>query len=99
THLLKRLHLLEDREGHRCELRYVRDKDGHEVDFAVLRDGKLHELVEAKLSDGSVAPALRFFAEKLRPTRAIQVVGAASTKGSRHGDLSVVSVLDEFAKL
>ena len=36
THLLKRLHYIEDREGYRCELRYIRDKEGREVDFVIL---------------------------------------------------------------
>src|SRR3989304_2651073 len=33
THLLKRIHFLEDRDGDRYELAYVRDRDGREVDF------------------------------------------------------------------
>ncbi|HED13662.1 MAG TPA: hypothetical protein ENI62_08415 [Gammaproteobacteria bacterium] len=34
--LLKRLHFIEDHDGYRCELRYIRDKEGREVDFATL---------------------------------------------------------------
>ena len=32
TSLLKRLHFLEDRDGYRYELRYIRDKEGREVE-------------------------------------------------------------------
>jgi len=31
TSLIKRLHFLEDRDGYRYELRYIRDKEGREV--------------------------------------------------------------------
>ena len=99
THLLKRLHLLEDREGHRYELRYIRDKEGREVDFAVTKDGQLQELIEAKLSDTSVAPSLTHYAQKLQPQRAVQIVGAARHAALRKGSLSVVRAIDEFARV
>jgi uncharacterized protein len=97
THLLKRMHLREDRDGHRCELRYLRDKEGREVDFVLLEDGKLDALVEAKLTDPDVSPALRYYAERLGPARAVQVVGNLRKPTLRKGSLSVTSVLDEFA--
>jgi predicted AAA+ superfamily ATPase len=49
TSLLKRLHFLEDRDGYRYELRYIRDKEGREVDFVIVKEGELEELIEAKL--------------------------------------------------
>lgn len=57
-HLLKLCHFLEDRDGHRVELRYVRDFEGREVDFLVLAEGRPWFAVEAKLSDGPASPAL-----------------------------------------
>lgn len=74
THLLKKLHYLEDRDGYRCELRYIRDKEKREVDFAVLKDGVLTELIEAKLSDDAVSRHLQYYAERLKPERAVQIV-------------------------
>ena len=74
THLIKRLHFTEDREGHRMELRYIRDKEGREVDFAVLKDGKLEELIEAKHGDDKIHRPLSYYAERLNPRRAIQLV-------------------------
>jgi predicted AAA+ superfamily ATPase len=94
THLLKRLHLREDRDGHRCELKYLRDKEGREVDFVVLEDGRLEELVEAKLSEPGIAPSLGYYAERLRPARAIQIVRDSKRPGLRKGALSVVSALE-----
>jgi predicted AAA+ superfamily ATPase len=62
--LLKYCHLLEDTEGFRMELRYIRDTDKREVDFVVLQDSKPLFAVEVKLSDTKLAPALRYFAER-----------------------------------
>ena len=73
--LLKRLHYREDREGHRCELRYIRDKEGREVDFAVVIDGVLDELVEVKSADDALSPALAYYTRRLKPRRATQIVG------------------------
>jgi predicted AAA+ superfamily ATPase len=58
-HLLKFCHLLEDREGYRVELRYLRDKAGKEVDFLVTVNRKPWLAVEAKLAATSVEPSLR----------------------------------------
>ena len=74
THLLKRLHYLEDYEGYRCELRYIRDKEGREVDFAILKEGVLEELIEIKYSDEDISRSLRYYTERLKPRRATQIV-------------------------
>jgi predicted AAA+ superfamily ATPase len=74
TSLLKRIHFLEDRYGFRYELRYIRDKEGREVDFAVLKEGELEELIEVKYSDDSISKSLLYYAERLRPKKATQIV-------------------------
>ncbi|MGD9290283.1 MAG: AAA family ATPase [Desulfobacterales bacterium] len=74
TSLLKRLHYLEDRDGYRYELRYIRDKEGREVDFVIVKDGKIEELIEAKYSDDTVSRSLVYYAERLKPTKAVQIV-------------------------
>ena len=74
TTLLKRLHFFEDRDGYRYELRYIRDKEGREVDFAVIREGKLEELIETKLSEKKISRSLLYYAQRLKPKRATQVV-------------------------
>ena len=73
TTLLKRLHFLEDSQGYRYELRYLRDKEGREVDFVILKDGNIEELIEVKYSDDSISKSLIYYAEKLNPNRAIQI--------------------------
>ncbi|MCM2279287.1 MAG: ATP-binding protein [Oligoflexia bacterium] len=88
TSLLKRIQFDEDREGFRYELRYLRDKEGREVDFVILKDGQIIELVEAKLSDDAVSKNLVYYAEKLRPAAATQVVGHLK-RGYDRNQLSV----------
>ena len=74
TSLLKRLHFLEDRDGYRYELRYIRDKEGREVDFAIVKEGELEELIEAKFSDDNISKSLLYYAKRLNPKRATQIV-------------------------
>lgn len=76
THVLKRIHFLEDRDGHRYELRYLCDKEGREVDFAVVKEGKVDMLVEAKWSDDTPSRGLTYYTDKLHPRRAVQVVAS-----------------------
>ena len=72
--LLKRLHFLEDRDGYRYELKYIRDKEGREVDFVIIRDGELEELIEAKFSEEKISKSLVYYATRLNPAKATQLV-------------------------
>lgn len=90
TSLLKRLHFLEDRDGYRYELRYIRDKEGREVDFVIVKDGELEELIEAKFSDENISKSLLYYAKRLNPKRATQIV--ATTK--RPFDKNQIKVID-----
>lgn len=49
--LLKRLNFIEDTQGEKCQLWYLRDKEKREVDFLTTRDHKPEILIEAKLKD------------------------------------------------
>lgn len=91
--LLKRLHFLEDQHGYRYELRYIRDKEGREVDFAIVKDGVLEELIEVKYSDESVSRSLIYYAERLRPKRATQIVATLK----RSFDLNRLRVTDPIS--
>jgi uncharacterized protein len=64
SHLLKLCHFVEDTQGHRMELRFLRDTDGREVDFVVLRDRRPLFAVEAKAGERAVSPAVRYFRER-----------------------------------
>ena len=95
TSLLKRLHFLEDRDGYCYELRYIRDKEGREVDFAVLKDGHLEELIEAKYSDDSISRHLQYYAERLRPEKATQIV-AKVRRPYNKGRIKVIDPISYF---
>jgi predicted AAA+ superfamily ATPase len=73
--IIKRLNFIEDYHGKRCRLYYIRDKDGREVDFAVYIDGQLEDLIEVKTSNTDITTSLKYYATKLKPKRAIQIVG------------------------
>jgi predicted AAA+ superfamily ATPase len=72
--LLRELHLLEDTQGSKGELRYLRDKDKNEVDFLAVIDGKPTLLVEVKTGDDSFSKSLYRFQGYLPGARAVQVV-------------------------
>lgn len=74
THLLKKIHFLEDSTGDRYELNYIRDRDGHEVDFVIIKNRKPILLIEAKVSDSSISSHLYYFMKKLKINQAIQLV-------------------------
>ncbi len=73
-HLLKLCHFLEDREGYRTKLFYLRDRAGREVDFLMTVDQRPWFAVEAKLSNTHIDSSLTYFRERLRIPYAYQVV-------------------------
>lgn len=65
SHLLKYCHFIQDTEGYRMDLRYIRDKDGHETDFIVIKEGKPLFAVECKLKDSKLDPSINYFSKKI----------------------------------
>jgi uncharacterized protein len=97
THLLKRLHFLEDYEGYECSLHYIRDKDGREVDFVTVVDGKVTDLIEVKLSDDSISAPLKYFKSRLNPVRTTQLVANLKYPYDKGGIL-VTTPIEFFSK-
>jgi predicted AAA+ superfamily ATPase len=93
--LLKRLHFLEDRDGYRYELRYIRDKEGREVDFAVIKEGRLEELIEAKYSDENISKHLLYYARRLKPERATQLMAGIRRPYDKDG-IRVIDPISYF---
>jgi uncharacterized protein len=85
TSLIKRLHFLEDRDGYRYDLRYIRDKEGREVDFAILKDEVLEELIEVKYSDEDVSRSLSYFTERLKPKKSTQITANLKRPYDKNG--------------
>jgi len=64
SHLLKYCHFIQDTEGHKMELRYIRDTDKREVDFVVIKNKKPLFAVEAKVSEKALSPHVKYFSER-----------------------------------
>ena len=64
SQLLKYCHFVEDTQGFRMELRFIRDFDRREVDFVVLRDRRPEFAVECKTGSRSPSRAISYFRER-----------------------------------
>lgn len=64
SQLLKYCHFMEDTEGFKMDLRFLRDTDKREVDFVVLKDGKPLFAVECKTGERNVNPSMFYFMER-----------------------------------
>lgn len=94
--LLKASYAKIDHEAKVTALHYVRTKDGKEVDFAIVEDNALQQLIEVKASHSSIDPNLRYFYEKYRVPKAIQVVKDLK-RGRVDGGIEVIQG-DNFLK-
>lgn len=74
SHLLKFCHYLNDAEGYKTELYFLRDIDGREADFLVAMDGKPWFCVETKTQHKTIPSGLRYFVSRLNIPYAYQVV-------------------------
>ena len=71
--LLKHLNAIEDYQGIKTQLYYLRTKEKKEVDFVLEIDGQVQEIIEVKLSHSSLSPTLKYFKEKYH-FKAVQLV-------------------------
>ncbi|MBI5192753.1 MAG: DUF4143 domain-containing protein [Nitrospirae bacterium] len=74
SHLLKFVHFINDYEGFKAELNFLRDVDKREVDFLVVIGGKPWFAVEVKLNDTTPSPHLTYFKERMAIPYLYQVV-------------------------
>ena len=73
SHLLKYCDFLQDTEGYKMELRYIREETGKECDFVVVKDRKPLFAVECKLTDTDISPSLIYLKSKLQIPKWYQV--------------------------
>jgi predicted AAA+ superfamily ATPase len=74
SHLLKLCHGLNDVEGHKTDLWFLRDIDGREVDFLVTDGQKPWFAVEVKSSAKDISKSLAYYGHKLDIPFLYQVV-------------------------
>jgi predicted AAA+ superfamily ATPase len=72
--LLKHLYYLEDNEGIRPQLHYLRTKDRLELDFLTVEDGIPTSIIEVKTSDSVPAKAFYYFNKFLSQVPKFQIV-------------------------
>lgn len=65
------------------------------VDFVILKDGIVDELIEVKYSDETISKSLVYYAERLQPRRAAQIVLTLKRPFSK-GHLDVLDPLTYF---
>jgi predicted AAA+ superfamily ATPase len=73
SQLLKYCQFIEDTEGLRMELRFLRDTDKREIDFVVVKNGKPEFAVECKTGERDINPSIYYFKERARIPRYYQV--------------------------
>jgi predicted AAA+ superfamily ATPase len=73
SNLLKYCHFIEDGEGDRMELRFVRDSMGRELDFVVLRNSQPEFAVECKTGEREISRNIVYFAARTNIRRFYQV--------------------------
>ena len=73
SQLLKYCHFVEDTEGFRMELRFLRDTDKREIDFVVLKEGRPMFAVECKSGEKNINPSLFYFMKRTSIPRFYQV--------------------------
>lgn len=95
--ILKRLHFIEDRDGYRYELNYIRDKEGREVDFVIVKEGHIEELIEVKYSEEKISRHLIYYAERLNPKKATQIVSNIRRPYDK-GRIKVLDPITYFCK-
>ncbi len=71
--LLKYCHFLEDTEGFRMDLRFLRDTDKREIDFVVLKEGLPLFAVECKTGEKNINTSLFYFMERTQIPKFYQV--------------------------
>lgn len=64
SHLLKYCHFIEDTQGEKMELRYLRDVEKREIDFILLKNNKPLFAVECKSSERKISPHIKYFRER-----------------------------------
>ncbi|MCG2789773.1 MAG: ATP-binding protein [Actinomycetia bacterium] len=73
SQLLKYCHFMEDTEGFRTELRFLRDTDKREIDFVILKEGLPLFAVECKSGEKSINPSIFYFKDRTQIPKFYQV--------------------------
>jgi len=84
-HLKKFVHFLNEVEGYKAELNYLKNVDKKEVDFLVSIKNKPWFAVEVKLAEKKPSPNLFYYGERLKIPQLFQIVKNESIDLMRNG--------------
>ncbi len=93
SHLLKYCHFLEDSEGEKMELRFLRDTDKREVDFVVIKNNRPCFAVECKTGEKNLSPHIGYFKTRTPIPHFYQV-----HLGSKHIEIDERSTILPFGR-
>lgn len=88
--LLKYCHFIEDTEGYKMELRFIRDTDKREIDFVVLRGSNPMFAVECKAGERHINPAAHYFRERTKIPRFYQVHSGGKDYGNAEKAVRII---------
>jgi predicted AAA+ superfamily ATPase len=91
-HLLKFCHFLEDTQGFKMELRFLRDTDLREIDFVVLKDRKPLFAVECKTGEAQISPHIYYFRSRTQIPKFYQV--HLGQKNFQDGNIHLLPFVD-----
>lgn len=98
--LRKQLDYLEDTEGYRSQLNFIRTREEKEIDFVVQSPHFRSLLIEVKLSDASVSPSFHLATKVFPQAKKIQLVKNLDREfSSKSGDVRVCSALNYLETL
>jgi len=67
-----------------------------EVDLAIFKEGELIELIESKYADENIARSLVYYAQRLNPPKATQIVAKLKRPYDR-GRIQVIDPISYFS--
>lgn len=97
--LIKEMNFLEDLQGIKGNLHYLRTKNGQELDFLVSLDGVATHIIEVKMSDGSPAKGFRHFSSLFPEAKLLQVVKNLDRDTSLPNGLMIKRLVPWLAEL
>ncbi len=92
SQLLKYCHKIEDTEGFKMELRFIRDTDKREIDFVVLKQNKPLFAVECKTGEKKLSTHLEYFSKRTNIPEFYQIHQGKSNFSK--GNISLLPFID-----
>lgn len=97
--LKKELHFLEDTQGIKGSLHYLRTKEGKELDFLIDLDGKPTHLIEVKMGNGNPTHGVQYFGKLFSNAIKLQVVKNLSRNMSLPSGLQIKQLIPWLTQL